>query len=221
MDGRKERERVGVVQSAIAWQPATAAPRSAHRPASHPHPGPRAGASSRSPTGRAAPALGPQLGAHGRGEQRRAGEGASAHPAPPLRAPAPPRGSPSAGRRPDPPGGAAAASPAGGGGAAGPGRAGLAGARHGALDPAPAAPPAAASRTRGGGAGVPAGAAAAAAGAAAHDSVTRGIRQSVTWTPGPVLALQPRDQPQPASAATGPAATNGAARGPHVIASEL
>ncbi|XP_072494296.1 uncharacterized protein [Notamacropus eugenii] len=163
----------------------------------------------------------------------RAPLGAQAHhPHPGPRSPRPARqGSVPAPSRPplpgapprpqDPPGGAAAASPAGGGGAAGPGHAGLAGARGGALDPAPAAPPAAASRTRGGGAGAPAGATAAAAGAAAHDSVTRGIRQSVTWTPGPVLALQPRDQPQPASAATGPAATNGAARGPHVIASEL
>lgn len=62
---------------------------------------------------------------------------------------------------------------------------GLAPEARGALDPEPAAPPAAATSKRGGGAGAPRAAAAAAAGAAAHDSVTRGIRQSVTWTPGP------------------------------------
>lgn len=56
---------------------------------------------------------------------------------------------------------------------------------RGALDPESAAPPAAATSKRGGGAGAPRAAAAAATGAAAHDSVARGIRQSVTWTPGP------------------------------------
>lgn len=56
---------------------------------------------------------------------------------------------------------------------------------RGALDPTPAAAPAAATWKRGGGAGAPRAAAAAASGAAAHDSVTGGIRQSVTWTPGP------------------------------------
>lgn len=66
--------------------------------------------------------------------------------------------------------------------AAAPGRAPEA---RGALDPESAAPPAAATSKRGGGAGAPRAAAAAATGAAAHDSVTRGIRQSVTWTPGP------------------------------------
>ena len=68
--------------------------------------------------------------------------------------------------------------------AAAPGRAGAAEAR-GAQDPASAAPPAAATSKRGGGAGAPRAAAAAATGAAAHDSVAGGIKQSVTWTPGP------------------------------------
>ncbi|XP_056670581.1 collagen alpha-1(I) chain-like [Monodelphis domestica] len=192
--------------SAISLQPAAAAPRTAPRRGVPPPPRARHERCNQH-SGRSSARA---------GRKRRA----TASWARCQRSPRPP--APWVGRRRDPPGGAAAASPAGRGGAAGPGRAGLAGARRGALDPAPAAPPAAASRTRGGGAGAPAGAtAAAAAGAAAHDSVTRGIRQSVTWTPGPVLALQPRDQPQPASAATGPAATNGAACGPHVIASEL
>ncbi|XDC49322.1 hypothetical protein R6Z07M_000504 [Ovis aries] len=103
---------------------------------------------------------------------------------------------------------------------AAPGRAGAAEAR-GALHPAPAAPPAAATSKRGGGAGAPRAAAAAATGAAAHDSVTGGIRQSVTWTPGPCRRCSfgtnrsrrapPLARPQPM----------GAGPGLHVMASSL
>ncbi|XP_045439768.1 collagen alpha-1(I) chain-like [Pipistrellus kuhlii] len=105
-----------------------------------------------------------------------------------LRGPAPARerGAPTLG---DSPGSSAAEPGLGGGGRRRhhlrwPLHRDAAGAR-GALDPTPAAPPAAATWKRGGGAGAPRAAAAAASGAAAHDSVTGGIRQSVTWTPGP------------------------------------